>query len=128
MASSRGIHRILVGESERVEQTFLMHALTQLGHYVDVCDNAEAAEELLREGSYSVLIMDLGLPRANGMEMLRDLRAQGHQPGVIFTALAPRQGDAEACGEYDRVKFLQKPFTVEELQLAISEVTPGVLA
>ena len=127
MGSSKGIYRIMVGESEVVEQCFLRNALIQLGHFVEICATGDQALLKLNQGSFSILILDLNLPHANGMEILRVMRAQGRKPGIIFTALSPEPGDRKACAEFDRVEFLQKPYRLDELKTAISRVSTGVM-
>ena len=127
MGSSKGIYHILAGESEIAEQCFLKNALTQLGHFVEIVATGDQARLKLRQGSFSILILDLNLPHANGMEILRELRAEGHRPGVIFTAIAPEPGDRKACEEFDRVEFLQKPYRVDELKTAIGRISAAVM-
>ena len=127
MGSSKGIYHILAGESEVAEQCFLRNALTQFGHFVEIVSTGDQARLKLAQGSFSILILDLNLPNANGMEILRELRSAGRQPGVIFTALAPEPGDRQACKEFDRVEFLQKPYRIEELRAAIGRISTAVM-
>ena len=114
-------------EAEAEESCFLRNALTQFGHFVEVVDNGDLAREKLQRGSFSILILDLNLPRSDGMEILRELRGAGRQPGIIFTSISPQPGDIEACKEFDRVEFLQKPYRLDELQTAISRISTAVM-
>lgn len=99
---------LMIGESVR-------KGLRQDGFAVDWVQDGQAAERALESGNFDLLLLDLGLPRKEGLEVLRALRGQNNPiPVLILTAR-----DAVA----DRVKglnagaddYLVKPFDFDEL-------------
>jgi DNA-binding response OmpR family regulator len=107
--------RILLIEDNDRLSGLLTTGLGQAGFEVDVVTSAADAEAALATNQYPVLVLDLGLPDADGLDFLRDLRRRGDAtPVLILTARG---------GIQDRVKGLQtgaddylgKPFALEEL-------------
>jgi DNA-binding response OmpR family regulator len=107
--------RILLVEDNDRLSGLLTTALGQAGFEADVVATAADADAALTASRYPVVVLDLGLPDADGLDFLRDLRRRGDStPVLILTARA---------GLQDRVKGLQagaddylgKPFAIEEL-------------
>ncbi|CFB62142.1 Transcriptional regulatory protein tctD [Pandoraea apista] len=110
------VMRILLVEDNPSLAKSLSEALTQANFAVDCMHDGEAADHVLRTQEYSLVILDLGLPRLDGLEILRRLRARRNRvPVLILTA----HGSLE-----DRVKglnlgaddYLSKPFELDELE------------
>jgi DNA-binding response OmpR family regulator len=117
---------ILVVEDDTATRTFLADNLTADGHEVLVCDCARDALRLLEAKAPDLLLLDLGLPDASGLEVLRRLRAADGvtsrmdpaTPALLLTGLA---------GEVDRLRgfergaddYLCKPFAYAELRARI---------
>ncbi|MCE2998443.1 MAG: response regulator, partial [Betaproteobacteria bacterium] len=66
--------RILISEDDAVLAEALRFALTQSGFAVDWVANGVDADEALKASDFGLLILDLGLPRLDGLEVLRRLR------------------------------------------------------
>jgi DNA-binding response OmpR family regulator len=107
--------RILLVEDNDRLSGLLTTALGQAGFEADVVASAADAEAALATSQYPVIVLDLGLPDADGLDFLRELRRGGDAtPVLILTARG---------GIQDRVKGLQtgaddylgKPFALEEL-------------
>ena len=107
--------RVLVVEDDPALRAAVRDGLTGNGFAVDVTDRAEGARDLLRESTFDVVVLDLGLPDEDGMAVLEHLRSHGQSlPVLVLTARA----DLE-----DRVKglnagaddYLGKPFAFPEL-------------
>jgi two-component system response regulator TctD len=107
--------RILLVEDNDRLSGLLTTALAPAGFEADVVTNAADAEAALAASRYPVVVLDLGLPDADGLDLLRELRRRGDAtPVLILTARG---------GIQDRVKGLQtgaddylgKPFALEEL-------------
>ena len=123
MPSSTGIYRILVGDNEPMVTRFLKEALSQAGHFVDVAQTGEDAKAKLESAEFGILILDLGLSNHSGLQILQDLRRRGRRTGVILTSTGPSEEAHKACEEYQRVQFLQKPFGLMELRIALERVS-----
>jgi two-component system response regulator QseB len=107
--------RILLVEDDRMIAEGVRKALRGEGFAVDWVEDGEAALSAAGGEPYDLVLLDLGLPKRDGLDVLRALRARGHTlPVLIVTAR-----DAVA----DRVKgldagaddYLVKPFDLDEL-------------
>lgn len=98
----------MIGESVRV-------GLRQAGYTVDWVRDGRAAELALEAGHYALALLDLGLPRKDGMDILKGLRRRGDAlPVIIVTArdaVADRVGGLNAGAD----DYLVKPFDLDEL-------------
>ncbi len=107
--------RILLVEDETQIASFVLEGLQQHGLTVEwVRDGAEALPRIV-VGKYDVLILDILLPGASGLEVLAEIRQQGHRiPVLMLTALAspPERVVGLDAGADD---YLGKPFLLEEL-------------
>ncbi|WP_024304585.1 response regulator [Pseudogulbenkiania sp. MAI-1] len=108
--------RLLLVEDNRELADWLSRALSASGHAVDVARDGVEADQLLCSEPYALVILDIGLPRLDGFEVLRRLRRRGNRvPVLVLTAQA---------GVDDRVHgldlgaddYLGKPFELSELE------------
>ncbi|MDQ4069139.1 MAG: response regulator [Actinomycetota bacterium] len=107
--------RILVAEDEEHIASLLRKALTKHGFDITVAGDGAAALELLTAEPFDLLILDLGLPRIDGEEVLRTLRGRGHTlPVVVLTARDDVRDKVEAL-EGGADDYVTKPFSVHEL-------------
>jgi two-component system OmpR family response regulator len=115
--------RILVAEDDAVLADGVMTALRQAGYAVDWVKNGVEAESALAAESFDLLILDIGLPRKSGLDVLKRLRAgDSRVPVLILTGL-----DAVS----DRVRgldagaddYLAKPFDLSELTARVRALT-----
>src|SRR5947209_112665 len=102
--------RILVTEDDPILADGVVHSLRQSDYLVDWAKTGEEADHHLTERDYDLVILDLGLPRKDGLTVLRDLRARGTKtPVLILTArdsLEDRVGGLDAGAD----DYLVKPF------------------
>ncbi len=107
--------RILVVEDDEKIASFVVKGLRQNAYAVDHCPDGEAGLALAKSVAYDVIVLDLMLPRLDGLGFLRELRHAGHRVPVLVLS-------AKATVE-DRVRGLQaggddyvtKPFAFSEL-------------
>jgi two-component system response regulator QseB len=79
--------RVLVVEDDRMIAKGLHTALKQDGYAVDGVSDGRSAASALRSSRFDVVLLDLGLPERDGLEVLRELRARGDAtPVIIVTA------------------------------------------
>lgn len=114
--------RLLVVEDDAALRAGLKQALEHAGYAVDTADNGEDAGHLGDTEPYDAVVLDLGLPRRPGLEVLRQWRAHGRaMPVIILTARDTWQEkvDGFKAGADD---YLAKPFHMEELIARISAI------
>ncbi|MDD5002203.1 MAG: response regulator, partial [Thiomonas arsenitoxydans] len=76
--------RILIAEDDRVLADGLLRSLRALGYAVDQVADGNSADAALQSSEFDLLILDLGLPRLSGFEVLRKLRARGATVPVLI--------------------------------------------
>lgn len=107
--------RLLVVEDDRLLGDGIRAGLAQAGFAVDWVEDGRAAELALAAEPYALVVLDLGLPRLSGIDLLRKLRARGDaRPVLILTArdtVADRVGGLDAGGD----DYVVKPFDLAEL-------------
>lgn len=111
--------KILLIEDDLVLSDGLLHTLAQSGYTVTPANSALAAETCLLHQDFDLLILDLGLPDMDGLELLRRLRNRKlYLPILILTA---RDGVHDrVCGiEQGADDYLTKPFELRELEARI---------
>ncbi len=107
--------RVLLVEDDVLLGKAVRTGLEQQGHAVDWVRDGLAAEAAALEGSYGAVLLDLGLPRQDGMKVLANLRRKGFaQPVLIVTARdqIPERVVGLDAGADD---FIIKPFDLQEL-------------
>jgi len=108
--------RILVIEDEKMLREQLQLRLQQQGYAVDVASDGEEGLFLAMEHPFDAAVIDLGLPKLSGIEVIQQLRSQGSAlPILILTARSRWEEKVEGL-EAGGDDYLAKPFHIEELQ------------
>ena len=106
---------ILIIEDDARTAEFVAGAFRQTGCAVTVCADGEEGEAAALHGSYDAAIIDIMLPKRDGLAIIRDLRAAGRALPVIVLS-ARGNVDARISGlEAGADDYLAKPFSVAEL-------------
>jgi DNA-binding response OmpR family regulator len=114
--------RILVVEDEVRIAAFLVKALRARGYAVEhVETGGEALERLAARDRWSLVLLDLGLPDMDGLDVLRDLRDGGSTiPLIVITARATERDAVLDRGADD---FISKPLSMKQLLTRIAALT-----
>jgi DNA-binding NtrC family response regulator len=119
---------ILVADDEAAIRTLITEGLTKSGHRVETVDNGDDAIRRVKERRFDLLITDIVMPDADGLDVIR--ACQKAQPEIRVLAISGggkyMQGAdclriAEALGAHAAV---MKPFTWDELLLGMTEALP----
>lgn len=111
--------RILLVEDNAALAGWLRRTLRKEQYTVDWIDNGADADYALRSESYNVVVLDLALPRLDGREVLKRLRARGdNTPVLILTANNTVQSRVSELDD-GADDYMAKPFEVEELEARI---------
>jgi two-component system, OmpR family, response regulator len=107
--------RALAVEDDTRISADLARALTAAGFRVDTCGDGEEAWFLGDTEDYALVVLDLGLPRLDGLSVLKRWRANGREmPVLVLTARGSWQERVEGI-EAGADDYLPKPFRMEEL-------------
>ena len=111
--------RILITEDDASLAEALQFSLKQSGYAVDWVNNGAAADEALKDDVFGLLILDLGLPKLDGFEVLRRLRRRN--PALPVLILSGREKPEEKVVGLDlgADDYLVKPFSLNELQARV---------
>lgn len=114
--------RILIAEDDQVLADGLLRSLRQSGYAVDHVSNGSEADAALSSSTFDVVILDLGLPRMSGFEVLKRLRARGANtarvPVLILTA-ADSVEDKVRGLDLGADDYMAKPFSLQELEARV---------
>jgi two-component system response regulator QseB len=114
--------RVLVVEDDRMIAKGLHTALKQDGYAVDGVSDGASAAAALRSSPFDLVLLDLGLPERDGLEVLRELRARGDAtPVIILTARDDVQNRIQGldAGADD---YIIKPFDLDEVAARMRSV------
>jgi DNA-binding response OmpR family regulator len=111
--------RILVVEDEKKLAGFIKRALREDGHAVDLSHDGEEGAQLALGGDYDAMILDLQLPRKDGISVLRDLRARKNPTPVIVLTAKDTVKDRIRGLDDGADDYLTKPFALDELRARV---------
>ena len=111
--------RILIAEDDAVLSDGLQRTLRQSTYTVECAATGDEADAKLSSQTYSLVILDLGLPRMEGLEVLRRLRARGSRTPVLILTARDRLEDRVAGLDMGADDYLVKPFQLAELEARV---------
>jgi len=113
--------RILVVDDHDSLRKGLVKALSNAGHDVEEAANGTVAIERLQDSQFDVVLTDLRMGGADGMDVLRTAsKVQPHAAVILMTAFGSIHTAVEAM-KIGAVDFVQKPFEIEEMELKIDK-------
>ena len=107
--------RILIAEDEERIASFIERGLRANGYSTTVARDGETALSLARSGRFDLLILDLGLPRQDGLEVLHSLRDEGTPIPVVILTARSSTNELVTGFEGGADDYITKPFSFEEL-------------
>ena len=107
--------RILLVEDDDMIGQSLRQALSENGLSVDWVRDGVLAQDALTQGSYAAVLLDLGLPRRSGLEVLRRARQDGNRTPVLVLTARDGLDDRVSGLDLGADDYLVKPFEVREL-------------
>ena len=119
---SESMSRILIAEDEPKIAAFIEKGLKRSGFTTDVAENGNAVLEKVLEENFDLLLLDLGLPGKDGMDILREMHQRGSAlPIVVVTARELESVDQQLFHLFDITVF-RKPFLMKKLLYKIHEL------
>ncbi|NEP17140.1 MAG: response regulator transcription factor [Leptolyngbya sp. SIO4C1] len=107
--------RILIVEDEPRVAAFIEKGLRSNGFATTVAEDGQAAIAMALDGSFDLLVLDLGLPHKGGLTVLEELRGQGMQAPIIILTARDDIQDKVTGFEQGADDYMTKPFRFEEL-------------
>ena len=107
--------RLLLIEDDRMVGTDLKQALGHAGYSVDWVEDGVAGQAALAQGGYAAALLDLGLPRRSGLELLTAARGRGDPTPILILTARDGVGDRVAGLDLGADDYLLKPFAFQEL-------------
>lgn len=115
--------RILVVEDERDLNRVISKRLESEGYSVDRCFDGEEALDFIDVDEFDAIIMDIMMPRINGIEVLKQMRSRNNTTPVLLLTARDGIGDRVNGLDAGADDYLIKPFAFEELLARIRVMT-----
>jgi DNA-binding response OmpR family regulator len=111
--------RILIAEDDQLLADGLSMVLRDNGYAIDIAPTGADADAALMSGIYDLLILDLGLPSLNGLEILKRLRDREQTLPVLILTARDRLEDRVLGLDLGANDYITKPFALPELEARI---------
>lgn len=115
--------RLLIVEDERALCETIVRSLRRLAYSIDYCYDGEKALELLETEKYDLVLLDLNLPKQDGMTVLKKLRRTDRETRVIILSARNEVADKVEGLDAGANDYLAKPFHLAELEARIRSLT-----
>ena len=112
---ANGSARILLVDDEQSIQTLLSYPLRKEGYHVTSALDGSEALQRFDEGRFDLVVLDLMLPRRDGVEVCRELRQRSQVPIIMLTAKGS-ESDKVAGLEVGADDYITKPFSMREFR------------
>jgi DNA-binding NtrC family response regulator len=114
--------RILIVDDDRAICDYMQTLLEKDGFIVKTLSDPTLVEDDVRQGSYHVIILDLMMPKLDGIEVLRRIRGIDTDVAVVIFTAHPNLDSAVASMKLDAVDYIKKPFNVDEFREVLARV------
>lgn len=115
-------YQVLLVEDDDTISHLIRDGLSGQGYQIDHCAEGDQGLEQALQQPYHLVLLDLMLPKLNGLELLRKLKAVRQRTPVIVISACAEQQDRIAGLHYGADDYLPKPFCMEELLLRVQAV------
>ena len=114
--------RILIIDDDPAICEYMQTFLEKDGYVVKTLSDPTQAESEVRQGEYHVIILDMMMPKLDGIEVLRRIRAIDTDIAVVIFTAHPNLDTAVASMKLDAVDYIKKPFNVDEFREVLARV------
>lgn len=115
--------RLLVVEDEKALCESIAKGLRLDGYEVDTVFDGEEAMDIISTDSYDLIILDLNLPRMDGLDILKNMRASDNETNVLILSARGGLNDKIEGLDSGANDYLCKPFHFEELEARVRSLT-----
>ena len=114
--------RILIVDDDKAICDYMQTLLEKDGFIVKTLSDPTLVEDEVRTGDYHVMILDLMMPKLDGIEVLKRVRAVDSDIAVVIFTAHPNLDSAVASMKLDAVDYIKKPFNVDEFREVLARV------
>jgi two-component system OmpR family response regulator len=114
--------RILIVDDDRAICDYMQTLLERDGYSVKAMSDPTGVTPELKKNDYHLVILDLMMPKRDGIEVLRGIRKQDKDIAVVIFTGYPNLDTAVASMKLDAVDYIKKPFNVDEFRAVIARV------
>ncbi len=111
--------RLLIAEDDKLLGDGIRNGLRQEGYAVDWVEDGVTAELAMKTETYDLVILDIGLPKKTGLEVLKNMRSRGDQLPVLLLTAFDRIEDRILGLDSGADDYVVKPFDLDELSARI---------
>jgi two-component system OmpR family response regulator len=115
--------RILIAEDDQVLAEGLLRSLRSAGYAVDQVGSGSEADAALTGHAFDCVILDLGLPKMHGLDVLRRLRSRGSLVPVLILTAADSVEQRVKGLDLGADDYMAKPFSLQELEARVRALT-----
>ena len=119
----RPVYALVVDDEEKLGR-FVCMLLKQVGYQAVTCQSIEDARRLLTSGQWHLVITDIVIPRENGFDLMRWVKA--HYPTLPVIAMTAHSTEAVMVqmNQYGFAAVLHKPFSVDQFYGVVQQILP----
>lgn len=114
--------RILIAEDDELILKTIEHKLIKEGHEIILTRNGKDAIEKIKEGNIDLVISDIMMPFASGIEILSSIKTLENKPAIIILSSMGQEEVVEEAFSLGASDFMVKPFSPNELVLRIKRI------
>ncbi len=114
--------RILCVDDDRNLRQSLEEQFTYEDFAVDTAENGVAALEKIRSNQYDIVLLDIKLPKMDGITVLREMKKMGRLTNVIMLTASDDVATANECVKIGAKDYISKPYDPEELLHIVNRV------
>jgi len=114
--------KILIVDDDRAICDYMQTLLERSGYQVKAMSDPTGVSAELKKNDYHLVILDLMMPKRDGIEVLQEIRKQDKDIAVVIFTGYPNLDTAVASMKLDAVDYIKKPFNVDEFDAVIERV------
>ena len=114
--------QILIVDDDPAICEYMRTLLEKDGFVVNTLSDPTLVEQEVRQNSFHVIILDLMMPKLDGIEVLRRIRAIDSDIAVVIFTAHPNLDSAVASMKLDAIDYIKKPFNVDEFREVLARV------
>ncbi len=109
------IAKLLYVDDEEALRILVKSQLALEGYDIETADDGDTALEMLKKDSYDLILLDIRMPRMNGIEVLKNLKSSNHRIRVIMLTAVTELSSAIEAVKLGANDYMTKPYNIEEL-------------